>query len=234
MKITKILSFLIVAIISSQSLFCATQSPEIPTKLNILTIIEKQVNKDIIKYDADKDEVTIFIDKDAAVASIKMVAIIFAGIGACAVAGGWMGKNIGLDAGARIMIGGIGAAFFLVGTWLMLSVRNVTKKASLETLKFTSDGLKKYTDFVMAWQDVAQSEKTTIIDELVTRRGRQIKALPDASRTKVVIRYKTKNNSRLFDLDESNDPFCAVSSKDLQELINYYVAKYGNTQAAQA
>jgi len=61
MKITKILSFLVVAIISSQRLFCTTQSPEVPVESSVQAVIEKQVNKDaeLITYNATNNEIKI-------------------------------------------------------------------------------------------------------------------------------------------------------------------------------
>jgi len=247
MKITKHFRFLIVVIISTQSLFCATQSTEIPTKLNIQTIIEKQVNKDLIKYDADKDEITIFVGKEAYRKDKQFIkGLRIAYISIIVLAALLMIPNnqfeqlynlickkipkLSIPSKASLLLLGTGMLGLMLteGILSQFILSPIPKLENfpgpIELFKFTPVGLEIHSSFVMSWQDVGQSIQMNV------------KGLCPIhpSETTTVVSYKTKNNSRLLDLDETNDPFCTVSSKDLQELINYYIAKYGNTQATPA
>lgn len=227
MKITKIISFLIIVIISSQSLFCTTENSQESTETFLRSFIEKQKNKYLIKYDENKDEIIILVDRSkitkwSGPSAIVSGILCLAGLCALFVP---MKNNIRIP---LIVMVTAGLLFAVYGGLKAFS----SPQEPQQYLKLTPEGLERYNDFVMAWEDVDQSLKTTVLDELYTALNLlHVKTLPDPARTKIVIRYKTKNNSRLLDLDESGDQPCPISTEDLLELINYYYEKYGRPKA---
>lgn len=225
MKIFKIISFLIILLVITQGIFCAA-SADVDQSSNALFLqkfVEMQKNKNFIKYDLDKDEIVILLDNsgDRAMlkAFVKMLKPFMFAVGCCTI-----GLGIASFFKKQMFLGLFenkfnphyaSVMFIFVGLmYLLISVKFLTlapDKPAAQYIKLTPEGMEKYSDFIMNWKDVASSLKIT----------------PNPSKTKIVIRYKTENNSRLLDLDEMDNILCPVSSKDLQELISFYIKKYG-------
>lgn len=194
-------------------------SPKVNKKSLIESIIAEQKNKDFIKYDSQKDELVLLLNRNVAKTFAQLAALLLV-FGFASSAGGYLsyGPKNGFNDFGTFMLSFIG-----VGTGLgsaicaIVSLIKVLQNSPTEQyLKLTPEGLEKYSDFLMAWCDVANSSSINV------------KASPELRKAKTVIRYKTKNNSRIFDLDETTEPLSPISSKDLQKLIEIYIKKDKN------